>query len=69
MSAFEARYGGECNECGSWFEPGTRVRYDETRSIVHAEPDECMSEVEYERARHSDGPCPLCYCYHAGECA
>jgi hypothetical protein len=43
------------------------IRYDDRRSIVHAEPNECVTIAEYERAVNEIA-CPSCFCVHAGEC-
>lgn len=31
---FPARYGGQCADCGGWFEEGDMIRYDEDGDLV-----------------------------------
>ena len=54
--AFEARYRGQCGNCGDYFEAGTLVKYDGDELIE----DQC--EPDSPRA---DRPrCPVCFQVH-----
>lgn len=67
MQTFEARYAGECAECGGRIAPGDEVAWRGSRSergeVVHAA---CPERLDVVRA--GETRCSRCTSIHVGEC-
>ncbi len=70
MTVFAARYPGRCHH-GDKIRPGDEVEYFELPGcdgsvLVHTG---CLGESD-QSTRDDGAPyCPLCFCFHRGECA
>jgi hypothetical protein len=63
--SFLAQFPGRCGECGGQLQ-GTEATFDVDDQVTHVRcPDD---ESVMAAAAVGSGPCPRCFCYHAGDC-
>ncbi|SID32304.1 Uncharacterised protein [Mycobacteroides abscessus subsp. abscessus] len=62
--AFQAKYRGQCRNCGEQIEPGDLATYMHDH-IVH---DQCPDAVDPAQPGRQERKCPDCHTIHAGEC-
>jgi hypothetical protein len=67
---FTATYESDSSCCGEPIQPGEDIRADGSGGWIHAD-DVCERtiRVPVPDARASGRLCPLCFCFHAGECS